>query len=348
VMSIGVNNGLDWRFRGQAWLAVAMALYLSVGGVLLDAAAPVIGTAAANGSFRVDSMTVKGNATLFEGVTIETGAVTSAMQLASGARMTLGAGSKGRIFGDHLVLERGQGQMDKLSSFRVEARGLTIQPETGNASGRVELSGANRVQVAAVTGSFRVLNSTGLLVAKLPEGASLAFEPQGVPTLTRISGRLEIKAGHYLLTDETTRVTTEVVGKDVSKNVGQRVEIRGAMDPAAAPASDASQLVREQNLRLLAQAGPAPAAAGSSSSGAGTAGASSGSGAGAGAGAGTGAGAGAGTAAAGTAAGTAAAGGGLLGLGVGTVAVIGGVAAAATVGGLAASGSFSSSTPVSR
>ena len=329
-----------------AALIAAAIIWNLAGGARVEAATPMIGTAVANGSFRVDSMTVKGNATLFEGVTVETGAISSTMQLASGARMILGAESRGRIFGDHLVLERGQGQLDKPSGFRVEARGLTIQPETGNTTGRVQLAGANRVQVAAVTGSFRVLNSRGMLVARLPQGAAIAFEPQAIPTFTRISGRLDVKAGHYLLTDETTQVTIEIVGKDLAKSAGKRVEVSGSLDPAVSPTSDASQLVRVQNLRLLAQATPpAPAAAGGagSSSASGAAGSAGASGAAGSVGAGAGGAAAAGTAAAGAAGATVA------GVAVTTVAIVGGVAAAATIGGLAASGAIGGgSTPVSR
>jgi hypothetical protein len=160
-------------------VAVLMILNLSAGGVLLEGASPAIGTAAANGSFRIDNMTVRNNATLFEGATVETGAAGSAMQLSGGARMTLASDSKGRIFGDHLVLERGQGQLDKLSGFRVEARGLTIQPETGNATGRVALTGTNRVQVAAVTGSFRVLNAqAGFSWQSFPRAPPLPSNPR--------------------------------------------------------------------------------------------------------------------------------------------------------------------------
>jgi hypothetical protein len=42
----------------------------------------------------------------------------------------------------------GQGRLDKTAGFHLEARGLTIQPETGNATGRVLLA-STRVQVAA-------------------------------------------------------------------------------------------------------------------------------------------------------------------------------------------------------
>ena len=332
----------------QQALVMPMIVSLLLSGVPLPAASPAIGTVMTNGSFRMNNMTLRGNATLFEGSTLETAGTPSSVELASGARLTLGADSRGQIFGDHLVLERGQGDMAKTVGVRLQARGLTVQPETGDSTGRVRLAGANKVQVEVLKGSFRILNSNGLLVAKLIPGSAMAFEPQATSTLTRISGRLSVKAGgHMVMTDETTHVTMEVVGKDgvVSKDLeklaGQRVSINGALDPAAAPVSDASQLVRVSNVTLLAQAGAAPA--GSASGASGTAGGSAAGGSTAG---GTGAG---GAAAGGAAAGGTAAGATALGVGLTTVAIVGGVAAAAVVGGLAASGAIGgSSTPISR
>jgi hypothetical protein len=237
----------------QSVIATALALNLT----MLQAASPAIGTATAKGAFRMNDATVTGNATLLEGATIETNSVGSSMELSSGAKLTLGAESKGRIFGDHAVLERGQGQMDKTAGFRLEARGLTIQPETGNATGRVLLVANNKVEVAALTGSFRVLNSRGVLVAKLPQGIALAFEPQATG-LTTLTGTLEQKGGHYILTDETTHVTVELSGDGLDKMVGKRVQVSGRMDPTATPSSDASQVIRVSGVQG-AQGGTAPA-----------------------------------------------------------------------------------------
>lgn len=297
-----------------------MALTLSWGSNRVTSAAnPVIGTAAANGGFRVNNMNVNGNATVFEGGTVETNSVPSTLHLSSGTKMTLGADSKGRVFGDHIVLERGQGNLENPSGFHLEAKGLTIQPETGRSAGKIRLTGGDQVLVAAATGSFRVLNASGLLVAKVSPGTPLSFNPRGASTLTRVKGRLSLRGGHVLLTDETTQVTVEAMGSEVENNIGKRVEITATIDPAVTPASDASALVRVSRLTVLAQNGagnpqPTPNA---------------GSGAGAGADS---------TAAAGTAAGSTAA--GTAWIGVGTVAIIGGVAAAVTVGGLAAAGAF--------
>lgn len=250
----------------QSILAAALALNLGVGGGMGVAASPAIGTVMAKGSFRLDNATVKGNATLFEGATIETAETGSSMELSSGARVTLSPESRGRFFGDHVVLERGQGRLDKTAGFHVEARGLTIQPETGNSTGRVLLA-STRVQVAALTGSFRVLNASGMVVAKLPPGLTLAFEPQISSGPAKLMGRLQIKNGHYLLTDETTNVTVELFGPGLAKQVGHRIEVTGSLDPTVTPVSDASEFIRATSVKPLAVSGAAAAGAAGGSSG---------------------------------------------------------------------------------
>jgi hypothetical protein len=294
----------------------AAIMSLTVSG-LVGATVPVIGTVVAKGSFRVDNATVTGNATLFEGATIETKNSTSRMELSSGAKVSLGTESKARFYSDHMVLEKGEGRIEKAENFRFEARGLTFRPETGNAAARVVLLEGARVELAALTGSFRVLNAHGLLVANVASGRSLAFEPQAVATASKLTGTLRQVGGHYLLTDETTNVTAEVAGEGLSKELGNRIEVTGAMDPTAAPVTDASQFIRVTAVKHLGKGG----AAGSQ---------------------------GAAAAGKGGAAGGAAAGGHAIALSAATIAIVGGVAVAATLGGLAAAGTFSGSSSVSR
>jgi len=292
----------------QAAVAAAMAFNL-----VAWAAPPAIGTVIANGAFRLDNAAVTGNATLFEGSSVETASAVSRLELATGARLSLAASSKGKIFGDHMLLEKGIGQLDRAENFRVEARGLSIQPETEKSSARVALSGGTRVQVAALVGSFRVLNSRGVLIADIAAGRAIEFEPQAASTPSKLMGCLVMHGVHYLLTDETTNVVVELGGPGLDKEKGNRVEITGAMDPTATPVSDASQFIRVSAVKRI-------------SKGCGSAGAA----------AAAGAGGAAGKAAGGAAGGAAGAGGGAIS--ATTVAIIGGVAAAAAVGGLAAAG----------
>jgi hypothetical protein len=286
-------------------------------GVPAFAAAPAIGTVVAKGAFRLDHATVTGNATLFEGASIETALVASSMELATGAKISLDPSSRGKFFGDHVILEKGAGRLEKAEGFKFEARGLIIQPETGNASARIALAGATRVDVSALSGSFRVLNSRGLLVANLKMGRTLEFEPQAPNTPWRASGCLVNRGGHFLITDETTNVVIEVAGAGLDKEKDNMVEVAGAMDPTATPVSDASQFVRVTSVKRLGKGCVGTAAAGSG----GAPGAPAAPGAGA--------------------PGKASGGGAGGGLSTTMIAIIGGVAAAGAVGGLAASGALS-------
>jgi hypothetical protein len=287
----------------QSVVAALVSLNLSI----VMAAPPSIGVAVTRGNFRIDDANVSGNATLVEGTTVETQRAASSLQLTTGAHIALASDSKGQVFGDHIVLERGGGQMEQLLGYRVEARGLTLESQTGVAKAQVVLAGAHMVQVAALTGSFRVLNAKGMVVANLTPGSALEFNPQaasqGEPW--KLSGCLRSAAGHFTLTDDTTSVTVEASGAGLDREAGNRVEILGAMDPAATPVSGASQLIRVSQIKHL------------------------GNGCGVNKGA---AAAGAGGAAAGGAAGGAT----IAGISTTTIAIVGGVAAAATIGGLAA------------
>ncbi|MEO8097071.1 MAG: hypothetical protein ABI811_05175 [Acidobacteriota bacterium] len=294
------------KFRSiQATLALGMSFQLGIG----SAAAPAIGTVLAKGTFRLDNSTVSGNATLFEGSTLESGAGSSSVQLASGARVSLAADSRGKLFGDRMVLEKGGISLEDGTGFRLVALGLTIQPDRGSSTGRLVIDSPRRIRVAALTGSFRILNTSGQLIANMAPGVSLSFEPQQGPSnVARVSGCLENKSGHYVLTDSVTKVTVEIAGNGVNREAGNTVEVTGAMDPTATPASEASQLIRVREIKRVAR-GCNPAAI-AAAAGAG--------------------GAAAGGAAAGGAAGASG------GVAISTIAVIGGVAAAAAVGGLAA------------
>jgi hypothetical protein len=284
----------------QSVFALALSLHLTVA----SAATPAIGTMLAKGSFRVDNATISGNATLFEGSLLETVLASSSVQLNSGARIALASESRGRLFGDRLVLEKGGTDLENSTGFRLVALGLTIQPDRGASTGSLIFESPRRLRVSAVTGSFRVLNTSGQLIANLAAGSALAFEPQQGPSnVARVSGCLENKSGHYLLTDEVTNVTVEIAGNGVAQEAGNKVEVTGATDPTATPASDASQLVRAREIHRIAKGcgSKAVAAAAGTGGAIGAAGASAGG-----------------------------------GIAITTVAIVGGVAAAAVVGGFAA------------
>jgi hypothetical protein len=308
--------GHKWGRELRAAMAVCLALQISIG----SAASPAIGVATAKGSFNLDASKTAGNGTLFEGSTVETG----------GVRMTLDVGTRGKVYRDYLLLEKGTGQINGGADYRIRARSLQIEPSAGGQA-KVTLTGANKVLVAALTAPVRVTNASGLVIAELSAGHAVEMEPQaaGAAAPSTLSGCLVKKAGHYTLTDETAGITVELQGPGLEKEIGNKVEVTGAMDTSATPVSGASQVIRASQVKHLGKRCSAKAAAAAGAAGAAGAGATGAGAAGAGAGA---AGAGAGAAGAGAAAAGAA--GAAAGI-TATTAVVAGVVVAGAAAGVA-------------
>jgi hypothetical protein len=300
-------------------LVRATVILLAVGALsFLPAWNNAIGSAITNGSFMVDHARVWGNTTLFDGSVIETASAPSQLQLIGGAQVRLAADTRATVYQKKLILESGYGQVESAPGYEVEARTLRVSGSR-DAITRVKLEGDGKVIVAAVRGAVRVTNSTGVLVATIEAGKSLDLEPQavGASAPTKVTGCLLEKAGKAIVVDQTTSVVLELLGTDLEKEIGNRVEITGVAETSPASVPGASQLIRVAGLKVVGKGGCSSVAK--------KIGATAGAGA-----------------VAGTAVGTAGAAtvGAATGIGAGTIAVIGGVAAAATVGGLAAAGSL--------
>jgi hypothetical protein len=266
------------------------------------AAPPVIGTVTAGGTFRLNGDTVMANGTLTEGAVLETGRGNSAVRLTGGARLSLSADSRGILYSDRMVLEKGETRLENGGEFHLEALSLTIRADRGSSTGRIGLLGSDRVRVEVLTGSFRVLNARGVLVANVAAGSALAFEPLATAAVTHVTGTLMEQSGHFLLRDQVTHVTAEVTGQGLSTQVGHVVDVTGTLIASATPVVGATQVIAARQVRATA----ADAAKERARDGAVAAGI-----------------------------------GGAIGSGIGlnTMAVVGGVAAVASLGGLAASGS---------
>ena len=289
-----------------------MMCLLAAGSLLVvSAASPSIGFVKSSGEFRVDGSAVRGNGTIFEGAVVETNAARSVIQLAS-AQITLAPDSRVRVYRDRTVLEKGSGSVRDGASHIIEAATLRIAPSRDSVV-QIDLTSLSHVTVGARGGPAQVRNSSGVLTASLLPGMALAFNPQAASAAAvKLTGVIEARDGAYLLTDETTKVTVQLLeGPDVIKYAGKKVEVTGSSIPGASPLGGASQLVRAVTIKPVGDKRKIAAAAGA-------------------------AGTGAGAAAAGAGAGAAA---GLSGAAV--AAIVGGVAVAGTVGGLAAAGTFS-------
>jgi hypothetical protein len=231
---------------------------------ILQTASPAIGVVMGKGSFRLDSATVSGNGTLFEGTTVETGATASDLQLQGGIQIGLASESRGKVYRNRLVLEKGEGWLENAANYRVEARSLCVLPAEPSSKARVMLNGGNRIQVAALNGAVRVTNGTGMVVANIAPGKALEFEPQaaGAAAPSVMTGTLEKKDGHFVLTDETAAVTAELQGPGLDKYVGGCVEITGALVPSAQPVTGATQVIRVSKVKRCSKPAAAAAAGG--------------------------------------------------------------------------------------
>lgn len=238
----------------------SLAALLSAGSLTLaPAASPMIGVAVAEGSFRVNGHVVTGNATLFDGNTIETGGVPSELQLDGGVRMLLAAGSRGKVYRDRVVLEKGLGELANGPDYPIEARGLRIVPGVAEASGRVALGGGREVLVAALAGTFRVTTAEGRMVAIVRPGMTLAFQAQaaGQPEFS-MSGCLERRGGQYVLRDLIAGIVEELRGDRLDQYVGNVVEVTAVELPNVKPVTGAEEVIQIKRIRRISGSCPAP------------------------------------------------------------------------------------------
>jgi len=156
-------------------------------------AAPAIGIVTASGHFSVEGSQVWGNATLFDGATVETSSASSDLALSNGIKLQLGADSRARVWKNRMVLEKGAAQLAAPASFEVS-----------------------------------VLNHANLIRA--PYRAGPAFQVAAGQTVH--AGCMVYKNGRFLLQDQATQEVIELSGPDLATNVGNRVEVRGAASSA--------------------------------------------------------------------------------------------------------------------
>jgi hypothetical protein len=200
-----------------------------------------IGTASARGDMRVDSYMVKGNATLFDGSVVETGQATADLRLNKGTEITMATSSRGTLYRDRLVLQRGESELAASSSFQLEANGLRVTPNKPNSRGVVSLRAGNTVEVAALNGSFGVTNDHGVLLASVHPGRSVSFAMQAGanPTSFEGVGMVSREDGHYYLTTDED-VKYGLTCKDFKKYVGTKVVISGNLPATATLAEGAT------------------------------------------------------------------------------------------------------------
>ena len=221
-----------------------------------------LGVATANGDFKVDQATVRGNATLFDGSVVETGKIPSRLRLTAGPRIELRANSRATIHPDRLVLNSGSSDLALAGGYQVEAGELRIAPAAPNSAARVAREGDKAVQVAALRGALKIFNARGLQIANVFPGTALAFEPQagGAAPPSTFLGCLLKKEGKFIIYDQTTRLIIELRGnQDFNAEWGNRVQVIGTTDTSA-ESEIAAQIVDVTSLTRFGQGGCEPVA----------------------------------------------------------------------------------------
>lgn len=169
------------------------------------AATPTIGVASALGTFSVNNAKVDGNANIFNGSQITTDQASSRVYLQNGAVLTLGTYSAVTLYKDHVVLQQGSTKVDGINGYSLQAGSLRVQGTQSLSGAIVRLEGS-RVQVAALTGSIKVLTARGALLSRVSAGSASEFsnDANGAPAPGGQSGATAGQSGASAQTGATS------------------------------------------------------------------------------------------------------------------------------------------------
>jgi hypothetical protein len=218
------------------------------------------GTIAAEGEFRLNNSTIRGNATLINtsaGAVVEALEVPSRLHLNGGGRIQLAPGSRALVWPDRLVIEKGGADFTVPRRFSVEARSLRISPEASSAKASVALRSERTVQLAALDGRLRVHTAAGILVSNVAAGTALALTPQiaGQAAPSSLAGCVLKKDDKWILYDTVARIVVELRGTGFEKEWGNRVQANGTARAAAQRAGSAVQVLDVTSVTLIEAGG---------------------------------------------------------------------------------------------
>jgi len=243
--------------------AVLVCAFLSSVG-LLSAATPGIGIAMSEGNILINSSASAGNATIFDGSTLETQTAASQVRLNGGAQLRFASDSRGTVYSDHVDLQKGSAN---ITGYSANANGLKVRAD-GKASAAISMRDQGVVEIAALTGNVHVYNAAGFNVANLAPGRALDLKPQdaGASAPSSLTGCTKKSGNDTLITDETSNVTVQLRGGNAKGN--RRYQVSGSMVPNATPASGATQVLNVTNAKELGACGAGGAAGGAAAGGA--------------------------------------------------------------------------------
>lgn len=215
----------------------------------------VIGVVTASGHFILDRSEVWGNATLFDGGKIETGAASSEAALRNGVKIQLASASSATVGESQLTLTKGTGQVSASEDYQVTAGGLAIRSAAGASRVRVAWLAGGTIEVTALSGAARVASRTGLVLASIPAGRRMDFAMQAANGVVTRTGCLLYKDGKFLLQDQNTQEVLEIRGDNLAAQVGNRVTVTGATSALRPTLPIASGLLNASSVTLQGSGG---------------------------------------------------------------------------------------------
>jgi hypothetical protein len=161
------------NLKVQAVIAAA----LTANWPIVSGATPAIGVAFSNGTLLINNASTVGNASVFDGSTVETNGTASRLHLKTGADVQMSAESRGKVFSNRMVLEKGVMELKTAGKYGIEARSLQITGTDASAMAKVSIHGTT-VQVASLAGHVQVASAAGIVVANIAPGMAFDFTPQ--------------------------------------------------------------------------------------------------------------------------------------------------------------------------
>jgi len=225
------------RYTSLAIVTAAFSLGVA------SAATSAIGVALSEGTILVNDAQTPGNATVFNGTTLQTQQNSSQVRMKDGAQVRFDLDSKGKLFSDHVDLQQGSA---RISDYSANANGLSVRA-TGDSSASVTMKG-KVVEIAALTGDVHVFNAAGINVANLLPGRALDLRPDTQGSSESSLTGCPVKSGNNLiLTDEASVVTVQLRGGTLT--AGTRVQVTGSLVPDAKAVKPATQVIAVESVK---------------------------------------------------------------------------------------------------
>lgn len=210
-----------------------------------------IGVVTAPGPFWIDGTGVTEHATMFEGSSVETNGDAVKIELNNTVQALLDAGSRARVYGNHLVLEKGRCQLDRGADYQIEARSMQIGLGSPQSRVVVAISDTGVVEVGALAGEARVLNTSGIEVSRVETGRTVELRPAEGQDTSVLRGCVSKVPKAYVMRDEASGINVELRGAEIGRAVGSRIEVRGAMAPKARASAPAAQVIEAAEIKII-------------------------------------------------------------------------------------------------